>query len=158
MSSSSSSSHPDLHHHLAFNPRKIDRNRIIPNPKSQIQSLSPPPFSSPLSTTIAIRHLPRSHTPNPRQRKTPKPSACPLPSRIAKSKSKSKPRTNLPKPSPSASTTLKSLQLDFLPFPNLETAVQDDVKYLQESNLIPDGVTVSGWVYDVESGRTGRVV
>lgn len=33
--------------------------------------------------------------------------------------------------------------LDFLPFPDLEKAVEDDVKYLKASNAIPDSITVS---------------
>ncbi|KAK5062689.1 hypothetical protein LTR84_004763 [Exophiala bonariae] len=57
-----------------------------------------------------------------------------------------------------ASAELKSRGLDFLPFPELEKAVEADVKYIKETKLIPDSVTVSGWVYEVESGKTRRVV
>lgn len=48
--------------------------------------------------------------------------------------------------------------IDFLPFPDLEQAVRDDVKFLQGSKLVPDSVTISGWVYEVETGKTRRVV
>ena len=48
--------------------------------------------------------------------------------------------------------------LDFQPFPHLEKAVEDDVKYLRESKAIPGSVTVSGWVYEVESGKVSQVV
>ena len=48
--------------------------------------------------------------------------------------------------------------LDFQPFPNLEKGVEDDVKYLKDSKAIPDSVTISGWVYEVETGKIKQVV
>ncbi|KAK0508762.1 hypothetical protein JMJ35_009038 [Cladonia borealis] len=48
--------------------------------------------------------------------------------------------------------------LDFQPFPDLEKGVEDDVKYLKESKAIPDSVTISGWVYEVETGKVRKVV
>lgn len=48
--------------------------------------------------------------------------------------------------------------LDFQPFPQLENAVKDDVGYLKDSKAIPDSVSISGWVYEVESGQVRRVV
>ena len=48
--------------------------------------------------------------------------------------------------------------LDFQPFGNLEQGVRDDVEFLKGSKAIPDQVTVSGWVYEVESGRVRGVV
>ncbi|KAK3984402.1 carbonic anhydrase [Cladorrhinum sp. PSN332] len=53
---------------------------------------------------------------------------------------------------------LKAKNLDFLPFPKLEEAVEKDVGFLKASKLVPDSVTISGWVYEVESGKTRRVV
>ncbi len=47
--------------------------------------------------------------------------------------------------------------LDFQPFLNLERAVGDDVKFLKESKAIPESVAVSGWVYDVETGKVRKV-
>lgn len=47
---------------------------------------------------------------------------------------------------------------DFLPFPELQKAVEDDVAFLKASKLVPDSVTISGWVYEVETGKTRRVV
>ena len=47
--------------------------------------------------------------------------------------------------------------LDFLPFPDLEEGVRDDVALLRASKAIPDKVTVSGWVYEVETGRVRAV-
>ena len=42
---------------------------------------------------------------------------------------------------------------DFLPFKNLEQSVRDDVTFLRESPLIPKSISISGFIYDVESGR-----
>lgn len=53
---------------------------------------------------------------------------------------------------------LKQRDLDFLPFPELEKAVEADVEFLRASKLVPDSVVISGWVYEVETGRTRRVV
>ncbi|KXX73494.1 Beta-carbonic anhydrase 1, partial [Madurella mycetomatis] len=48
--------------------------------------------------------------------------------------------------------------VDFLAFADLETAVQEDVEFLKASRVVPDEVIISGWVYEVETGRTRRVV
>ncbi|KAI9794338.1 MAG: hypothetical protein M1835_006640 [Candelina submexicana] len=48
--------------------------------------------------------------------------------------------------------------LDFLPFADLNESVKDDVSFLKQSKLIPNTVSISGWVYDVESGKTSKVV
>lgn len=47
--------------------------------------------------------------------------------------------------------------LDFQPFPDLEKAVEDDVEYLKASKAIPDSITISGWVYEVETGKVKQV-
>ncbi|ETI22822.1 hypothetical protein G647_06898 [Cladophialophora carrionii CBS 160.54] len=57
-----------------------------------------------------------------------------------------------------AAAELKSRGLDFLPFPQLEDAVKDDVQYLKNTKLVPDSVAISGWIYEVETGKTRRVV
>ena len=57
-----------------------------------------------------------------------------------------------------AAQELKSSKLDFLPFPKLEAAVEDDIKYLKGTKLVPDSVTISGWVYECETGKTRQVV
>lgn len=46
--------------------------------------------------------------------------------------------------------------LDFLPFPDLEQAVKDDVEFLKGKKL-EDGIKISGWVYEVESGKVRKV-
>ena len=43
--------------------------------------------------------------------------------------------------------------IDFLPFANLEQSVRDDVATLKASPLIPDNVEISGFIYDVRSGK-----
>ena len=43
--------------------------------------------------------------------------------------------------------------IDFLPFKDLEQSVRDDVAMIKNSPLIPDSVTVSGFIYDVRSGK-----
>src|SRR3954468_16678215 len=43
--------------------------------------------------------------------------------------------------------------IDFMPFSDLDQSVRDDVRFLEESPLIGDDVNVSGFVYEVESGR-----
>lgn len=48
--------------------------------------------------------------------------------------------------------------VDWLAFGDLEQAVRDDVAFLNKSKAIPDSVVVSGWVFEVESGRVRRVV
>ncbi len=47
---------------------------------------------------------------------------------------------------------------DFLPFPDLEQSVRDDVETLRGSHLIPDYIPVSGAIYDVETGELHEVV
>ena len=59
---------------------------------------------------------------------------------------------------PEAGKELKERNLDFLPFPQLEKAVEDDVELLKKSKLVADDVVISGWVYEVETGKTRRVV
>jgi carbonic anhydrase len=42
---------------------------------------------------------------------------------------------------------------DFLPFTDLEQSVRDDIETIRESALIPKGITVSGAIYDVHTGK-----
>ncbi|MBC8162250.1 MAG: carbonic anhydrase [Roseiflexaceae bacterium] len=46
---------------------------------------------------------------------------------------------------------------DFLPFPDLEQSVRDDVALLRESPLIPKDIPISGAIYDVNSGKVHEV-
>lgn len=45
----------------------------------------------------------------------------------------------------------------FLPFPDLEQSVRDDVAIVRESPLVAPGARVAGFVYDVKTGRLSPV-
>jgi carbonic anhydrase len=47
--------------------------------------------------------------------------------------------------------------IDFLPFPDLEQSVRDDVQFLKDSPLVPEEVSVRGFVYDVKNGKITEV-
>ena len=47
--------------------------------------------------------------------------------------------------------------VDFLPFSDLEQSVRDDVATIKASPLLPDGTQVTGWVYDVKTGKISPV-
>jgi carbonic anhydrase len=47
---------------------------------------------------------------------------------------------------------------DFLPFSDLEQSVRDDVETLRNSDLIPDDISISGAIYDVQTGELREVV
>lgn len=46
--------------------------------------------------------------------------------------------------------------ISFLPFSNLEQSVIDDIDFLKLSPLVLD-VPISGYIYDVKSGKIGKV-
>jgi len=41
---------------------------------------------------------------------------------------------------------------------SVEAAVEEDVQYLKQTKLIPDSITITGWVYEVETGKVRQVV
>ena len=47
---------------------------------------------------------------------------------------------------------------DFLPFSDLEQSVRDEVETLRNSDLIPDDISISGAIYDVQTGELREVV
>jgi carbonic anhydrase len=47
--------------------------------------------------------------------------------------------------------------IDFLTFDQLEEQVKDDVEWLK-SKAVEEGVRVTGWIYEVETGRVRKVV
>jgi carbonic anhydrase len=47
--------------------------------------------------------------------------------------------------------------IEFLPFSDLDASVRDDVEAVRRSPLLLAGVPVSGFVYDVKTGRLRRV-
>ena len=48
--------------------------------------------------------------------------------------------------------------IDFLPFPDLEQSVRDDVAAILSSPFIDDSIPVSGYIYDVHTGAVTQVV
>ncbi|KAL8366558.1 hypothetical protein RB595_010424 [Gaeumannomyces hyphopodioides] len=48
--------------------------------------------------------------------------------------------------------------LDFLDFADLEQAVRDDVAFLKGNAAVLDDIPITGWVYEVETGRIRQVV
>ncbi|MCJ1313042.1 hypothetical protein MMC25_006718 [Agyrium rufum] len=48
--------------------------------------------------------------------------------------------------------------MDFRPFQDPKQAAIEDVEFLKKSKAIPQDVTLSGWVYDVETGLIEKVV
>jgi len=57
-----------------------------------------------------------------------------------------------------AAGELAAFKGNFIAFPDLEGAVKDDVGFLKGSKLIPDKIKISGWVYEVETGKVRSVV
>lgn len=47
-------------------------------------------------------------------------------------------------------------ELDFLPFPDLEAEVKKDVEWLQ-GKAVSDGIRITGWIYEVETGKARKV-
>ncbi|OXV11845.1 hypothetical protein Egran_00394 [Elaphomyces granulatus] len=47
---------------------------------------------------------------------------------------------------------------DFHTITNLEEAVKSDVKWLKDCSYVPRDVLVSGWIYDVATGKVKKVV
>ncbi len=48
--------------------------------------------------------------------------------------------------------------IDFLPFSDNEASVREDVETIRNSPFIPDGISVSGYIYDVNTGALQTVV
>jgi len=48
--------------------------------------------------------------------------------------------------------------IDFLEFGHLEDSVKSDVKFLQENPLVLKESTITGWVYEVETGKVKQIV
>ncbi len=48
--------------------------------------------------------------------------------------------------------------IDFLPFPDVDARVQESVRTIEQSQLLPDSFSATGFVYEVRSGRLREVV
>jgi carbonic anhydrase len=56
-----------------------------------------------------------------------------------------------------ATEGLDATGIDFLPFGDLGQSVRDDVRAIKSSPLIPDDVSVRGFVYDVKTGKLQEI-
>ena len=48
-------------------------------------------------------------------------------------------------------------EIDFLPFSDLDESVRNDIQFLRDSPLIPDDISIRGFVYDVKTGKVREV-
>lgn len=55
-------------------------------------------------------------------------------------------------------TGVLSSTFDFQPFPDVEQAVKDDIEWLKNNGAIVGDSALSGWIYEVETGKTTKVV
>lgn len=51
-----------------------------------------------------------------------------------------------------------SSTFDFQPFPDVEQAVKDDIEWLQKNGAVANDTALSGWIYEVETGKSRQVV
>ncbi|KAF9504779.1 hypothetical protein BS47DRAFT_1354749 [Hydnum rufescens UP504] len=63
---------------------------------------------------------------------------------------------NPPKPGVVIRSTVQSMS--FLPFKDQRQTVRDDVAFLREHPLVLAGTVITGWIYNVQSGRIERVL
>ncbi|HEX9693520.1 MAG TPA: carbonic anhydrase [Actinomycetota bacterium] len=57
-----------------------------------------------------------------------------------------------------ADTGRDASHMDFLPFSDLEESVRDDVRRIRDNPFVPPDIEVSGWVYDVKTGKLQEIV
>jgi carbonic anhydrase len=48
--------------------------------------------------------------------------------------------------------------IDFLHITGIEESVRSDVKFLAENPLVLRGTKISGWIYDVETGKVSTEI
>ena len=51
-----------------------------------------------------------------------------------------------------------STAIDFLPFSDVAASVREDVEIIRNSPFIPNDIPVSGFIYDVKTGKISEVV
>jgi carbonic anhydrase len=56
-----------------------------------------------------------------------------------------------------AETGASADDIDFFPFTDLEASTRDDVRAIRANPLMPKDLDVSGWIYDVRTGRLNEV-
>jgi carbonic anhydrase len=48
--------------------------------------------------------------------------------------------------------------LDFLPFKCLDDSVREDIEFLKRQSAVPKDVTITGWIYEVETGKLRQII
>jgi len=66
-------------------------------------------------------------------------------------------RNLIKKADPSPEIAKEVDAIDFLTFPKLEQSIKEDVKFLEENKLVLGEAKISGWVYEVETGKIKQV-
>jgi carbonic anhydrase len=56
-----------------------------------------------------------------------------------------------------AETGTSAEDIDFLPFTDVEDSVKQDVMTIRGNSFLPKDVEVTGWIYDVKTGRIREV-
>jgi len=56
-----------------------------------------------------------------------------------------------------AETGSSARDIDFLPFSNLDDSVREDVRTIRANRFLPQDAEVTGWVYDVRTGRLHQI-
>lgn len=56
-----------------------------------------------------------------------------------------------------AETGASADDIDFMPFTDVTSSTQDDVRTIRANPLVPQDLEVTGWVYDVQSGTLDEV-
>jgi carbonic anhydrase len=54
-------------------------------------------------------------------------------------------------------TGTSARDIDFLPFSDVEASLREDVRTIRDNPFIPKDAEVTGWVYDVRTGRVTQV-
>jgi len=47
---------------------------------------------------------------------------------------------------------------DFLPFQDTEEQVKKEIQWLKDNKAIAEDVALSGWIYDVKTGKVNKVI
>ena len=56
-----------------------------------------------------------------------------------------------------AETDSSVRDIDFMPFSDVEGSVREDVRTIRDNPFLPNDAEVTGWIYDVRSGRMSQV-
>jgi carbonic anhydrase len=56
-----------------------------------------------------------------------------------------------------AETGASARDIDFMPFSDVEDSLRDDVRTIRANPFLPEDAEVTGWVYDVGTGRLRQI-